>query len=242
MLSALIVEDEYLAQEELIYLIEKHSQIKIKACFEDGLEAFKFLQTQRVDIVFLDINIPSIDGMLLAKNIHQFSQKPQIVFTTACKDFAVDAFALEAFDYLLKPLSEQRVMGVLQKLERQQQSSPSAEVSLPFSAKTLNLYHNNRIFITPFNDICYALANDKITHVFTEKGEFTVPFTLNELMNRLPNDDFFRVHRSYCVNLQKIQEIIPWVNSTYMLKLSTISTKIPVSRGNLKTFKALMNL
>ena len=111
MLSALIVEDEYLAQEELIYLIEKHSHIKIKACFEDGLEAFKFLQNQRVDIVFLDINIPSIDGMLLAKNIHQFSQKPQIVFTTACKDFAVDAFALEAFDYLLKPLSEQRVMG-----------------------------------------------------------------------------------------------------------------------------------
>ncbi|WP_094751847.1 LytR/AlgR family response regulator transcription factor [Psychromonas sp. CD1] len=240
MLTALIVEDEYLAQEELTYLIEKHSKIQIIATFDDGLKALKYLQHQHVDIVFLDINIPSIDGILLAKNIHQFPQKPHIVFTTAYKEFAVDAFTLEAFDYILKPLNELRVMGLLHKLEKIHKKTSYLPISAP--KQTLNLYKKNRVHITPVEDIYYALANDKTTHVFTQTDSFTVPFTLNELMTRLPTNQFFRTHRTYCVNLQKIQEIIPWVNSTYLLKLHSITIQIPVSRGNLKSFRILMDL
>lgn len=118
MLKALIVEDEYLAREELQYLISTHSQIDVVASFDDGLEAFKYLQSHKVDIVFLDINIPSIDGMLLARNIHQFQHKPHIVFTTAYKEYAVDAFELEAFDYLLKPISETRVKACCRNWNR----------------------------------------------------------------------------------------------------------------------------
>ncbi len=240
MLKALIVEDEYLAREELTYLIERYSNIEIIATFDDGLEAFKYLQTHKVDIAFLDINVPSIDGMLLARNIHQFSEKPHIVFTTAYKEFAVDAFELEAFDYILKPLNEKRIIGLLAKLEAtyQYQAIPPEEVR----AKTINLIKDNRIFVTAIDDIYYAVANEKVTNVFTKGDAFIVPFTMSELINRLPEPRFFRSHRSYCVNIDKIQEIIPWLNCTYQLKVHDISSEIPVSRSNIKAFRALMKL
>lgn len=238
-LNALIVEDEYLAREELTYLIEKHSTINIVAAFDDGLDAFKFLQSNKVDVVFLDINIPSIDGMLLARNIAQFLHKPQIVFTTAYKEYAVDAFELEAVDYLLKPLNEQRVMGVLTKLHtRAQEQQPTVNIR----NHSINLMHNNRIHVTAISDICCAIANEKVTHVYTAEGCFIAPVTISELMLRLPANDFFRCHRSYCININDVKEIIPWVNSTYMIKLAHIEQHIPVSRSNLKAFRILMQL
>ncbi|EPA8651444.1 LytR/AlgR family response regulator transcription factor [Photobacterium damselae] len=239
MLKALIVEDEYLAREELQYLISTHSQIDVVASFDDGLEAFKYLQSHKVDIVFLDINIPSIDGMLLARNIHQFQHKPHIVFTTAYKEYAVDAFELEAFDYLLKPISETRVKGLLQKLESINNDIPVANEK---ATTSLNLTRDNRIYVTPIKDIYYAVAKEKITEVCTASGLYIVPYTISDLMTHLPQDQFYRSHRSYIVNTSKICEIIPWVNSTYLLKLRDVEGEIPVSRSNIKTFRQLMNL
>ena len=244
MLKALIVEDEYLAREELTYLVQTYSQIEVVAAFDDGLEAFKYLQQNKVDVVFLDINIPSIDGMLLARNIHQFSQKPHIVFTTAYKEFAVDAFELEAFDYLLKPLNEERVQRLLSKLESVALAHEPVMVEEAIESRpdTINLMKDNRICVTPVEDVRYAEAQEKITLVFTADGEFSVPYSISELMEKLPENQFFRCHRSYCVNLKCIAEIIPWMNSTYMLKLHDIKEKVPVSRGNIKAFREMMHL
>ncbi|MEC6822123.1 LytTR family DNA-binding domain-containing protein [Photobacterium piscicola] len=241
-LNALIVEDEYLAREELTYLIEKHSTINIVAAFDDGLDAFKFLQSNKVDVVFLDINVPSIDGMLLARNIAQFSHKPQIVFTTAYKEYAVDAFELEAVDYLLKPLNEQRVIGLLAKLQARAQEQEPPQVTTNIRSHTINLMLNNHIHVTAISDICCAIANEKVTHVYTAEGCFVAPITISELMLRLPTSDFFRCHRSYCININDVKEIIPWVNSTYMIKLAHVEQHIPVSRSNLKAFRCLMQL
>lgn len=102
-MKVIIVEDEFLAQQELSWLIKEHSQMEIVGTFDDGLDVLKFLQHNRVDAIFLDINIPSLDGVLLAQNISQFAHKPFIVFITAWKEHAVEAFELEAFDYILKP-------------------------------------------------------------------------------------------------------------------------------------------
>jgi len=241
MLSAIIVEDEYLAREELCYLIATYSKIEVVNTFEDGLEAFKYLQGNSVDIVFLDINIPSIDGMMLARNIHQFAQRPQIVFTTAYKEHALEAFDLEAFDYLLKPLDEQRVQRLLHKLEEHAQGLICDEPAQE-AVKTINLSRDNRIRIMPVEEIHYAMANEKVTDVYSDNGLYTAPYTISELVEKLPEDQFFRCHRSYCVNLKRIEEIIPWMNSTYLLKLTGDDKKVPVSRGNLKKFRALMKL
>lgn len=133
-MKAIIVEDEFLAQEELSYLINQHSNITIGATFDDGLDVLKYLQNHQVDAIFLDINIPSLDGVLLAQNISKFTHKPYIIFITAYKEHAVEAFEIEAFDYILKPYHESRIVTMLQKLEalhkrdrqnRDQTSSPN---------------------------------------------------------------------------------------------------------------------
>ncbi len=247
MLKAIIVEDEYLAREELSYLINRYSEIELVGSFDDGLEAFKYLQSNTVDIVFLDINIPSIDGMLLAKNIHQFAQKPQIVFTTAYKEYAVDAFDLEAFDYLLKPLDEKRVQRLLMKLEALDNAVPAPAPATPTPpvqepSTTINLSSDNRIRVTPVEDIIYAEANEKVTEVHTVHGVYIAPYTISELLSKLPSQQFYRCHRSYCVNLKRIEEIIPWMNSTYQLKMHDADDKVPVSRGNIKEFREMMGL
>lgn len=246
-MKVIIVEDEFLAQEELSYLIRQHSGITIEATFEDGLDVLKYLQNHQVDAIFLDINIPSLDGVLLAQNISKFTHKPYIIFITAYKEHAVEAFEIEAFDYILKPYHESRIVTMLQKLEalhkrdcqdKDQISSPSQRSA----AHTINLMKDERIIVTDINDIYYAAAQEKVTLVYTRREEFIMPMNITEFCNRLPDEYFFRCHRSYCVNLAKIREIVPWFNNTYILRLSELDFEVPVSRSKIKEFRQLMRL
>lgn len=241
-MKAIIVEDEFLAQQELIWMIQQHSQITIEACFDDGLEVLKYLQNHRVDVIFLDINIPSLDGMLLAQNINQFAHKPLIVFITAWKEHAVDAFELDAFDYILKPYHESRIITMLNKLEasaQQHLAQPSTQQSAP---QTVNLVKDERIIVTDINDIYYVEAHEKLTFVYTRREAYVMSMAISEFCSRLPEPLFFRCHRSYCVNLSKIREIEPWFNNTYLVKLRDLDAQVPVSRSKVKAFRQLMRL
>ncbi|CAI6066161.1 Transcriptional regulatory protein YpdB [Paenibacillus sp. JJ-100] len=302
-MRALIVEDEIPASEELSYLIQEHSQIEVVACLEDGLDVLKFLQEQEVDVIFLDINIPSLDGMMLAHHIGKFARKPYIVFTTAYKEHAAEAFELEAFDYILKPYDEKRIAAMLHKLEltfkrdheqgensyggsfgeeqdygrregheskhgsgvKQGNSSGQTQVrsnpqqkqqevnqravsahSLPHSdnltGNRINLLRNDNIIVTDTADIYYAEAQEKVTKVYTKNGEFTMPLSISDFYSRLPQETFFRCHRSYLVNLAQIREIVPWFNNTYLLRLRDLEAEVPVSRGKVKEFRQLMRI
>lgn len=251
-MKAIIVEDEILAREELEYLIEAHSEIEVTDCFEDGLDVLKFLQEQETDAIFLDINIPSLDGMLLASNISKFAKKPYIIFTTAYKEHAAQAFELEAFDYILKPYDEKRIAAMLHKLEatylRDQTDRNSKNVEPAEgeggsgATKRINLRKNDKIIVTDVNDIYYAVAQEKVTLVYTREEEFTMPMSISEFHSRLPENLFFRCHRSYSVNLSKIREIVPWFNQTYLLRLKELSAEIPVSRSKVKMFRQIMQL
>ncbi|ACK44603.1 MULTISPECIES: LytR/AlgR family response regulator transcription factor [Shewanella] len=243
MLKAIIVEDEYLAREELEYLVKSHSEIDIVASFEDGLEAFKYLQDHEVDVVFLDIQIPSIDGLLLAKNLHKSTHPPHVVFVTAYKEFAVEAFELEAFDYILKPYNEPRIISLLQKIEQVGRQAPKPQHEAASNAsRTVNLVKGERIIVTPCEQIYYAEADEKLTYVYTRTDRYVMQMTISEFVSRLPAEGFFRCHRSYCVNINKIREIVPWFNSTYLIRLHDLSFEVPVSRSNIKAFRQLMRL
>lgn len=241
-MRAMIVEDEVLARQELRYLIETHSKIKVEAEFEDGLDALKFLQNQEVDVLFLDINIPSIDGVLLAHNISKFTVKPYVVFITAYKEHAVEAFEVEAFDYILKPYSESRITSMLAKLEnayiQQHRAIPKEQPSIT----KVNLYKNDKIIVVDADDIYYAVAQEKTTEVVTKSEKYMMHLSISEFYERLPQDIFFRSHRSYLVNTEKIKEIVPWFNNTYLLRLNDIDAEIPVSRSKSKEFRQLMRL
>ena len=252
-MKAIIVEDEFPAQEELKYLIETHSSIQVTNCFEDGLDVLKFLQENDTDAIFLDINIPSLDGMLLAGNISKFAKKPYIIFTTAYKEHAAQAFALEAFDYILKPYDEKRIAAMLHKLEAtfsRDLNQTDKEKELSFqkgdSIKGLgtdvrvNLRKNDKIIVTDVNDIYYAMASEKVTLVYTLHEEYTMPMSISEFHSTLPQNLFFRCHRSYTVNLSKISEIVPWFNQTYVINLKSFNAEIPVSRSKVKEFRQIM--
>jgi two-component system, LytTR family, response regulator len=252
-MRAIIVEDEIPAREELEYLIKTHSNIKVTDYFEDGLDVLKFLQEQETDAIFLDINIPSLDGMLLASNIHKFAKKPYIIFTTAYREHAANAFELEAFDYILKPYDEKRIAVMLKKLEsaflrekagNDQKTDGKVPVheAEPGLSTRINLRKNDKIIVADVNDIYYALASEKVTLVYTEQEEYTMPMSISEFHARLPQDLFFRCHRSYTVNLSKIREIVPWFNQTYLLRLKHLSAEVPVSRSKVKTFRQIMHL
>ncbi|WP_342438069.1 LytTR family DNA-binding domain-containing protein [Paenibacillus sp. FSL L8-0436] len=242
-MKAIIVEDEVLARSELAFLIGAHSDIVITAEFEDGLDALKFLQVEEVDVIFLDINIPSIDGVLLAQNISRFSVKPYIVFITAYKEHAADAFEIEAFDYILKPYSESRMKAMLNKLEAAfaARSRPREEGHLAVSNK-VNLWKNEKIIVVDADEIYYASAQEKTTSVMTKGEEYSMALSISEFHSRLPQDSFFRCHRSYLVNLSKIKEIIPWFNNTYLLRLRDLDFEVPVSRSKVKEFRQIMRL
>jgi two-component system LytT family response regulator len=240
-MKAIIVEDEFLAREELKYFIKNYSKIDIIAEFEDGIEVLKFLQNSEVDIIFMDINIQSLDGVLLAKSISKFSKKPYIVFITAYREHAAEAFEIEAFDYILKPYSESRIVSMLKKLEISNEHKENSFHKTNIQNK-INLWKNDKIIVVDIDDIYYCVAEERITNVFTKKDAYSVNLGIAEFYDSLPKDIFFRCHRSYIVNINKIREIIPWFNNTYNLKLQDIDYQIPVSRSNIKEFKQLMNI
>lgn len=240
-MKAIIVEDEFLAREELKHFIKNYSSIEIVDEFEDGIDVLKFIQKNEIDIIFLDINIPSLDGVLLAKNISKFSRKPYIVFITAYKEHAVEAFEIEAFDYILKPYHESRIISMLKKLEITHNHEKDNLHKSSISNK-INLWKNEKIIVVDLDDIYYCIAKERVTYVFTKDEEYSVGMSITEFYNSLPKDRFFRCHRSYIVNITKIREIIPWFNNTYNLKLQGINYEVPVSRSNLKEFRQLMNI
>ncbi|NJJ38482.1 LytR/AlgR family response regulator transcription factor [Paenibacillus apii] len=241
-MRAIIVEDEELARQELAYLIRANSGIEIAAEFDDGLDALKYLQANQVDVLFLDINIPSVDGVFLAQNISKFSVKPHIVFITAYKEHAAEAFEIEAFDYILKPYNETRIKGMLGKLEAAFTHRPGGEEERNPVSNKINLWKNEKIIVVDADDIYYASAQEKTTSVFTRNEEYSMGVSITEFHGRLPQDRFFRCHRSFIVNLSKIKEIIPWFNNTYLLRLRDLDFEVPVSRSKVKEFRQIMRL
>lgn len=255
--DVLIVDDEYPAREELKYFITTYSKLHIAGEFSDGIEVLKYLQDHDVAAIFLDINIPMLDGVVLAKSLHRFERPPKIIFVTAYREHAVDAFEINAFDYVLKPYSEARIKAVLQKLEdalakeNAVVETPPAPVEAPSEEsvstegelkQTVCLWQNDKIILVHVKDIYYCEANNRTTYVYTKKERYTVNQTISEFYDSLPHPLFFKCHRSYVVNIDKIAEIIPWFNNTYNLALDGMDEKIPVSRSNVKQFKQLMHL
>lgn len=233
-MNCIIVDDEFPSIQELSYFISNFSSIRILGQFDNSIEALEFVQKNPVDVIFLDINMPRLDGLTFSRVINTMDPKPLIVFITAYSEYAIEAFEVAAFDYILKPYSEERIISTLQKLE----SCKSAKCR----NDKLTLWKNDKLFVIDFDDILYCEAHEHEVHVYTKDDEFKVSSSISEFHNKLPQDRFFRCHRSYIVNINKIKEIIPWFNSTYMLKLEGLSTEIPVSRQNIQMFKQIMGI
>lgn len=233
-MNCIIVDDEYPAIEELKYFIQNFSNIKIEREFTDAIEALQFLEKNHIDVIFLDINMPRLDGMALGRIIGKFAKKIKIIFITAYREHAAEAFEIEAFDYLLKPYSEERIINTLNRLEQ------SSNEKNPISRITL--WKDNKMVVINIEDIIYCEADERDTLIYTQKDKYRTKMSISEFYRKLPNDIFFKTHRSYIVNINKIAEIIPWFNNTYIVKVKGSDSEIPVSRNNINDFKHIMGI
>lgn len=234
-MNCIIVEDEYPARKELDYFIKTFSSIKIEEEFDDSMKALEYIQNHHIDIIFLDINMPKLDGIILGKIIRNMENKPKVVFITAHPEYAIDAFEVEAFDYILKPYSENRIITALHRLER----SSTKKIA---TSNKITLWKNDKMMVINVEDIYYCQASERKVSVYSKNDEFEIVSTISDFFKKLPGSNFFRCHRSYIVNLDKITEITPWFNNTYVIKLGVMKTDIPVSRNYINEFRLKMGI
>ncbi|WP_410207715.1 LytR/AlgR family response regulator transcription factor [Fusobacterium sp.] len=239
MFNCVIVEDEYPAREELKYFISNHENIHLEKEFDNPIDALKYLQDNKVDGIFLDINMPDLDGMSLGKILAKLNPDMKIIFITAYRDYAADAFEIRAFDYLLKPYSEKRIHEVLSSLAKTKeiQNETPLEIS---KINKVTVFSGEKMVVISLDDICYIEVVEKESMIHTKESVYSSKFKISKWEEILPKDKFYRTHRSYIINLDKITEVEPWFNGTYILKVKDLKFKVPVSRNNVKEFKELL--
>ena len=237
MINCIIIEDELPAIEELKYFLNEEKEIKLIEEFESPLDTLNFLEKNMIDVVFLDINMPDMNGINLGKIISKIHPEVKIIFITAYKDYAVDAFEVKAFDYLLKPYSEERIRNLLKSLVSTKNVDNILNRNTSLKKITINM--DEKIYVLSLTDVDYIEANEKETLIFANKKRYVSKIKISKWEEMLEGYNFYRCHRSYIINLDKIVEIEQWFNSSWIIKLKNYSTTIPVSRNNIKELKEL---
>jgi two-component system LytT family response regulator/two-component system response regulator LytT len=309
-LTALIIDDEPLARQELQYLLDAAGDVSVLAQGTNGIEAVELIRTHKPDVIFLDVRMPGLDGFAVLKKVLAQDRKmklPQVVFATAFDQYAVKAFEVNAVDYLLKPFDSKRVQRTLEKVRERVTSAtelaaeslggvtgsvngsggggegrvasrvagaeakldallrmveertgmraglptgiapagavPAGSVGLGRSGKVV-VRAQSRLLLVDQKDLCFATIEEGRISVVTKalEGDSNCR-TLEELTDQLDPEQFWRVHRSFVVNIQHIREVVPWFKSSYQLRMDDRKqTEVPVSRSQTKRLRELFNL
>lgn len=243
MLKAYIVDDEPLARDELKYLLNRSKQVNILGESDCIEVAVKEISVLKPDLVFLDIELDEDNGLELAKQLEHLDPTPAIVFATAYDEYALQAFELNAIDYLLKPFDENRIQHTLEKIKKLQKiGGKDSSLYTPLKNDRngkMAVSVDEKIILVPYMDILYIESFEGKCMIKTLKQEYKVHEALVEVEKKLNQDQFLRVHRSYIVNLEHIAEIEPWFNATHNLIMKDRS-KVPVSRTYIKELKRVL--
>lgn len=254
-LSVVIVDDEQLAREELSYLLKSLDDVTVVAQGHNGIEAVNLVKEFSPDLLFLDVQMPGLDGFgVLKKLLDKKVGLPQIVFATAFDQYAVKAFEVNAIDYILKPFDKKRVNAAVEKARKKIQGVPADQQRLDTLVKLLEsqrpqnskvlLRSAGRLLLVDQKDLCFASIEDGIISVVATnlEGQSNCR-TLEELLEGLDPDTFWRAHRSFVVNINRIKEVVPWFKSSYQLRMDDRKqTEIPVSRAQTKRLRELFGL
>ena len=254
-LKALIVDDEYPARQELRYLLQRMEEVQVVGEAANAQEALALIKAMDYAVIFCDIQMPGLSGLELARHLAELDRPPCLIFTTAYPEYAVQAFEVEAVDYLVKPIAPHRLRQAVQKVlrlrERWGESENGEEDARPGPPwprpqgrlDRLPVEKQGKTLLIREDDIIYAFTKNDSVFIRTQDERYSSRFTLKELEERLPEPPFFRTHRCYLVNLTKVQEVIPFFNGTFTLTLNDGQrTEIPVSRNQAKRLKMLLGL
>ncbi len=240
MLKALIVEDEPPARMELRFLLEPYKEeLEVIGEAQSAREALALIQAINYDVVFLDVEMPGVNGLELARRVRNQRPQTRIVFVSAYENYAIDAFAIEVVDYLLKPVSPERIAETMRRLV----STPnSAESRSDAPMDWVPCEQHGHTVPVSVQDVVYIVAERETIFVCTNHDRYPTKFTLQELQERLP-EQFLRTHRSFIANMHQVREIMPYFNGTYLLKMKDkAQSEVVVSRSNVKRVKEVFHI
>ena len=255
--TALVVDDEQPARDELCFLLGQVPEVEVIGQAVNGIEALGLLEDLEPDIVFLDVQMPGLTGFEVARQALARHLSPEIVFVTAYDQYALDAFHVNAVDYLLKPVDAGRLDRAVARARRRLTADRQPGVSAPELERIVQLVSarqtrrvqvavkvDDRILLLPAEDLIFASLNDDVVSVVANGAAGTAATrTLDELQAQLDPAVFWRVHRSYLVNIHKIKEIVPWFSRNFILRMKDAkATEIPVSRTQTKRLREYLNL
>jgi len=257
-INTIIVDDEKPAREELAYLLKGFPEINVIGQGRNGVDAVNLIKEHAPDLVFLDVQMPGLDGFgVLKKLVERKMKVPHVVFATAYDHYAVQAFDVNAVDYVLKPFDKARISKAIQRARKEieAQTSPTerleqlvnqlgnAKQSSTQPVKVL-VKSQQRLLLVDADDVIWASIDGGMITVMAKDVEGVSNYhTLEEMSDALDPDVFWRPHRSYLVNIHHIKEVVPWFKASYMLKMSDKKqTEIPVSRGQIKRMRELFKV
>lgn len=243
MIKAVLIDDEPLARELVREYLQGYPQIEVVAECNDGFEGLKAIQQYQPDLLFLDIQMPKINGFEMLELVDKL---PCVIFTTAFEEYAIRAFEVNAIDYLLKPFSRERFDKALQKMmerktEISQELLDAAGREIPAQHSRVVVKINGRIRIIPVQDIHYLEAADDYVKIVTQEGPFLKNKTMAFFEKVLDAQQFIRVHRSYILNVSQITRIDPYEKETYLAILRD-GSKILVSKTGYPRLKEVLGL
>jgi two-component system LytT family response regulator len=246
MIKAVIIDDEPLAREIVKEYLQSFPQVQLMQECGDGFEGLKAIQQQQPDIIFLDVQMPKINGFEMLELVEEL---PAVIFTTAFEEHAIRAFEVNAVDYLLKPFSKERFDKAVQKwLDRHaadelQQTTALLETaaSSPIQSNRVVVKINGKIKIIPVQDIHYLEAADDYVKIMTPEGAFLKNKTMQFFEKSLDPQQFARVHRSYMLNINQVTRIEPYEKENHLAILKT-GAKVPVSKTGYPRLKAALGL
>jgi two-component system LytT family response regulator/two-component system response regulator LytT len=257
-INTIVVDDEKPARDELTFLLKSFPEVNVIGQGKNGVEGVALIKEHSPDLVFLDVQMPGLDGFgVIKKVVERKIKMPQVVFATAFDHYAVQAFDVNAVDYVLKPFDKARIAKAIQRARHAMEARTTPADRLeqlvsqlgstnkqPSAASRILVRSQQKLLLVDAADlICASVGDDAITVVARELEGLSNYRTLEELHAALDAESFWRPHRSHLVNIHHIKEVVPWFKSSYMLKMDDKKqTEIPVSRAQTKRLKELFKL
>ncbi|ACV64480.1 two component transcriptional regulator, LytTR family [Desulfofarcimen acetoxidans DSM 771] len=256
-LKTLIVDDEYPARQELRYALSEFDNVEIVGEAANAKEALSLIKALDYTVLFLDISMPGMNGLELGRAIQDLPNRPYVIFVTAYDEYAVQAFEVDAVDYLLKPVEPRRLKQAIEKVMKAVgESAPAVEKdeeAVDISAGKVKQEPKQiqidripaekmgKTVLINEADIIYAFTEQDYVYIKTHNDKLLTRFTLKDLEARLNTNSFFRTHRCYIVNLHKVKEIVPFFNGTYNLVVEDKEGgEVPVSRAQAKKLRKIL--
>ena len=254
-LRAVVADDEQPAREELCFLLGQIEDVSVVGQADNGVSALEVISAVEPNVAFLDIQMPGLTGFEVANLLLQTaSPSPWVVFVTAYDQYAIEAFEVNAVDYLLKPVEQRRLDQAVERLRQRCSTGQARDERIDHLVRLmadrgrrrdqLAIKVGDRFLLVQADDVIHASVDGDTIEVATAQVAGTSNYrTLDELQARLDPDLFWRVHRSHLVNINKIKEIVPWFSRNYMLRMKDAKgTEIPVSRAQTKRLRDYLKL